>query len=136
MFGEAYARAYDVLYQDKDYEHECDLFEECFSRFGDGPIRTVLDLGCGTGGHAIPLARRGYEVVGVDRSCDMLDQARGKAKDAGLAVTFREGDARTVDIGRNFEVVVVMFAVIGYQLTNADVRALLATVRRHLHPGG
>ncbi|MEA2428098.1 MAG: hypothetical protein QOF37_1726 [Thermoleophilaceae bacterium] len=124
------------MYETKDYEGECDLVELAFKRFGDGPVRSILDLGCGTGGHAIPLARRGYEVVGVDLSAEMLEQARRKAADAGVALTVEQGDARTADVGRTFDAVLVMFAVIGYQLTNDDVRALLATARRHLRPGG
>ena len=75
VFG-SYAQFYDILYQDKDYEAECDFLEQIFDRYAPGPVRTILDLGCGTGGHTLPLARRGYEVVGVDRSEKMLAEAR------------------------------------------------------------
>src|SRR5207248_11417549 len=68
VFGPQYAEAYDTLYRDKDYSAECDAIEHVFRLYGIGPVRRVLDLGCGTGGHAVPLAERGYEVVGVDRS--------------------------------------------------------------------
>ena len=43
----------------------------------------ILDLGCGTGGHALVLARRGYRITGVDRSASMLEIARRKAKEVG-----------------------------------------------------
>jgi SAM-dependent methyltransferase len=135
-FGTTYASAYDAMYQGKDYEAECDLLEAAFARFGETPLRTILDLGCGTGGHAVPLARRGFEVAGVDQSPDMLAQARRKAADAGVPLDLHEGDARTFVLGREVDLVAVMFAVIGYQRTNADARALLATARRHLRPGG
>jgi SAM-dependent methyltransferase len=124
------------MYEAKDYAAECDLVEAAFERFADGPVRSVLDLGCGTGGHAIPLARRGYDVVGVDLSAAMLDQAQRKAASSDVAVTLLQGDARSADAGREFDAVIVMFAVIGYQLENADVRALLRNARRHLRPGG
>src|SRR5438477_349480 len=62
------------MYSGKDYEGECGLIVEAVQRFGLDPTRSILDLGCGTGGHAIPLARRGYEVVGVDRSCPGRDE--------------------------------------------------------------
>jgi len=76
VFGQAYADQYDLLYHDKDYEAECDLLEEVFRRYGQEPIKSILDLGCGTGNHAILLARRGYRVTGVDLSADMLAHAR------------------------------------------------------------
>ena len=138
VFGSTYADAYDLFYRDKDYAAECDLIERLFQTYGDGPIRSVLDLGCGTGNHAIPLAQRGYEVAGVDRSESMLAHARGKA--AGLSgssgVTFHQEDIRSVDLQRHFDAALMMFAVLGYQLENADVLFVLSAARRHLRPGG
>jgi SAM-dependent methyltransferase len=136
QFGSLYAGAYDATYADKDYEAECDLVEEAFRRFGSAPVSAILDLGCGTGNHSIPLARSGYEVAGVDLSTQMLSIAAQKAAQAGVAVAFSEGDVRTVDLGRTFDAALLMFAVIGYQRTNADVLATLRSVRRHLEPGG
>lgn len=136
LFGEAYAAAYDALYHDKDYGAECDLIERLLAAHGaDGP-RRLLDLGCGTGGHAIPLARRGHAVVGVDRSAPMLTQAREKGAPLRPPPEFQEGDLRDLDLGCRFDAVLMMFAVLGYQHTNADLLAALGAVRRHLEPGG
>jgi SAM-dependent methyltransferase len=66
----------------------------------------------------------------------MLGIAAQKAAQAGVAVAFSEGDVRTVDLSRTFDAALLMFAVIGYQRTNADVLATLRSVRRHLEPGG
>jgi len=138
VFGPGYAGAYDIFYQNKDYKAECDLIEQIFEKYGDGSVRSILDLGCGTGNHAIPLGQRGYETVGVDRAEGMLSRARRKAhevlKDKG--VTFSQGDLRSVNLGRSFDAVLMMFAVLGYQLENADVLAALQTARRHMRPGG
>ena len=79
-FARAYADAYDTMYHDKDYAAECDFLADVFSRFAVGPIHSIIDLGCGTGSHAIPLARRGYEVFGVDRSAQMIAIASMKAR--------------------------------------------------------
>jgi len=137
VFGQTYADQYDLLYRDKNYEAECDLIEEIFRRYTQGSVETILDLGCGTGSHTIPLAKRGYKVVGVDRSEDMLSQAREKAGDASTcAPAFIKGDVRNVELGQQFDTVLMMFAVLGYQLTNEDVLATLRTVRRHLKVGG
>ena len=75
IFGSTYADAYDLLYEEKDYLAECDLLESLFQTYGEGPIHRIIDFGCGTGNHAIPLASRGYQVTGVDRSVNMLSQA-------------------------------------------------------------
>lgn len=135
VFGTIYSDAYDLLYQDKDYGRECDFLEAIFQRCGLKD-RAILDLGCGTGGHAIPLTQRGYHVVGVDRSPIMLEIARRKAQAAGAAVEFVEGDIRDVNLGRTFDAVIAMFAVMCYQTSNADLAAVCRTARRHLKPGG
>lgn len=141
VFGRGYADQYDVLYGDKDYEAECDCLEEVFHRYGDDDVEAILDLGCGTGSHAIPLARRGYHVTGVDLSPEMLAQAQRKAQ-ASLQLatctrpTFLPGDVRSLDLDQAFDAVLMMFAVLGYQLTNDDVGAALQVVQQHLRPGG
>jgi SAM-dependent methyltransferase len=138
VFGPAYADAYDALYLDKDYGAECDLLERLFAKYAGAPVRSVLDLGCGTGNHALPLAARGFEVVGVDRSPGMVGHAREKATAAAAAgrVEFREGDLRSLRLERRFDAALMMFAVLGYQLENAHVRAALESARAHLEPGG
>jgi SAM-dependent methyltransferase len=111
-----------------------DLLEEAFRRHGREEVRSVLDIGCGTGGHALVLADRGYDVHGVDVSEAMLEIARKKAGER--AVAFSQGDARAFDLGRTFGAATFFFAVLGYQQTNDDVRAALRTARKHLEAFG
>lgn len=133
VFGQEYSAAYDALYAEKDYEAECDLLEGIAE--GGSRQLEILDLGCGTGSHATVLARRGHTVVGVDRSPAMLDRARAKAESVGADLRLEEGDIRTVRLGHEFDLVVSMFAVIGYQLQNEDVMAALHTARAHMSVG-
>jgi len=63
----------------------------------------------------------------------MLEQARAKGGDA---VSFRLGDLRDIRLGREFDAVLLLFAVLGYQYANEDVLAALRTARAHLRPGG
>jgi SAM-dependent methyltransferase len=138
VFGPGYADLYDTLYSDKDYSVECDMVERAFREFGAAPVRSILDLGCGTGSHAIPLALRGYDVIGVDRSEAMLVHAQSKAADADVTghVQFVAGDVRSVEAGRTVDAVLIMFSVLGYQYSDDDVLATLSTARRHLRQGG
>ncbi len=137
VFG-AYANFYDSLYADKDYSAECDFLEEIFQQHAGYPVRTILDVGCGTGGHTLQMARRGFKVTGVDRSGPMLSVARTKADSIKVDhyPVFREGDARTLNLATKFDVVLSMFAVMSYMTTNDDLMGAFRTARKHLNAGG
>lgn len=133
----AYAQFYDALYQAKDYPAECDFLEQVFRRYAKTPVRSILELGCGTGGHTLPLAQRGYAITGIDRSSEMLSMARAKAAAASAqASEFCLADIRDFDLKRTFDTVIAVFAVLSYMTSNADFLAALKTARRHLRPGG
>lgn len=135
-FGPTYADAYDALYADKDYEAECDLIELLAAQHGRGSA-TILDLGCGTGRHAIVLAGRGSAVTGVDVSAEMLQLAERRAAEVGVqGLDLMVGDVRNFRIDRRYDVVLLMFAVLGYQVTDVDVASTLETAAIHLNPGG
>lgn len=133
-----YADVYDSFYVEKDYGLECDFLENAFQRWGVAPVQRILDLGCGTGGHALPLARRGYHVCGIDRSAKMLSVARRKALNAGLSdhLQFRLLDACELPEGESFDAVTAMFAVLSYQVSNTRLNGLLTSARRVLVPDG
>jgi SAM-dependent methyltransferase len=126
------------MYAEKDYGQECDVIERAFREFSVVPVRRILDLGCGTGGHAIPLAVRGYDVLGVDRSPGMLDVAGAKAMDAGVAarITFVPCDLAAALRGEPRDAALMMFNVLGYQDAVVDVVEALRSVRRNLRTGG
>ena len=138
VFGNDYSAAYDAFYRDKDYDAECDLVERIFKSYRDETTHSVLDLGCGTGNHALPLAQRGYEVVAVDRSEAMLQHAKEKLSKAPdcTSLSLIQGDIRELRLDRRFDAALMMFAVLGYQVENQGVIAALQTARRHLRVGG
>lgn len=138
VFGSLYASAYDAMYVDKDYDAECDLIEQALRTYGDGATSSILDLGCGTGNHSIPLAERGFTVQGVDRSEEMLERAWAKAElsSAGDRVSFQMADLSDFVAPRPFDAVLMMFAVLGYQYENERLLASLRAVRGSLRPGG
>jgi len=138
VFGTVYSDTYDLIYQGKNYSSECDLLESILRRYALKPVRYVLDLGCGTGNHSIPLAQRGYKVTGIDRSEAMLQSAMKKAHSLGMAENpkFVLGDVQTVELERKFDAVLIMFAVLGYQNTNKGVMALLQNAYQHLAEDG
>lgn len=78
------AAGYDRFTMDVNYEAWADYIERHFRRRAGG-VETVLDLACGTGSLTWILARRGYDMIGVDLSPDMLAQAADKAEGEGVA---------------------------------------------------
>ncbi|MGI0149265.1 MAG: class I SAM-dependent DNA methyltransferase [Thermoplasmata archaeon] len=132
-----FARYYDLIYHGLvDYEGDVDFLEAVFRRLSQHP-RTILDLGCGTGNHDLPLARRGYEVTGIDRSTGMLALARKKAATVrGPRPRFMRAEMRQFRLDRTFDATICMFGAIGYLLTSRDFTSCLRSVRAHLRPQG
>lgn len=132
-----YAGSYDRFYARKDYALECDYLEQAFGRFHTGgAVRRILDLGTGTGGHSLLLAERGYDVTGIDQSETMLEVAKAKARERSAAVRFVRSDIRELDLGERYDAALIMFSVLGYMTTNADLAAVFRAARRHLGVGG
>ena len=73
------AESYDAFTEDVGYPEWADYFEQLFSKH-ETEVESILDLGCGTGTLSYLLSDRGYEVIGVDASADMLAQAQMKAE--------------------------------------------------------
>lgn len=88
---------YDSLTGDIPYEDFADFYENLFKADG-GEYKTILDLCCGTGTLTAIMARRGYELIAVDASPDMLMQASGKASDAETAPLYLCQDAAELDL--------------------------------------
>jgi len=138
VFGD-YARYYDLLYQDKDYDGEAQFINGLIKKYAPN-AKNLLELGCGTGIHAEKLAAMGYSVHGVDLSDAML--ARAEIRKTTLPpedaerLTFASGDVRTVQAGMTYDAVISLFHVMSYQTSNADLEAAFKTAASHLTPGG
>lgn len=137
IFGK-YADFYDLLYQDKDYKGECDVIEEIFAKYSKKKIVSILDLGCGTGNHAFIFHEKGYRILGVDRSEVMLTNAKNKLLKLtdNKNIRFERGDIRNWKTDEKFDAVLMLFAVLGYQLENKDVFKAFTTVKKHLKSNG
>jgi SAM-dependent methyltransferase len=137
VFNSLYAGQYDQLYAEKNYLNECDLIEAAVKRHANYAVDTIVDIGCGTGGHSIELARRGYKVTGVDLSQSMIEHANQKSAllRAEQHPIWLCGDARDFDAETTFDLGIMMFAVIGYLTTNEDLLKGLRNIRRQLKPG-
>ena len=97
----------------------------------------ILDVGCGTGRHAIELAKRGYQVTGIDLSEDQLKRAREKAEAEGVDVTFLQKDARSFSFEEPFDTV-IMICEGAFSLMETDEMnfSILQNVKYSLKEGG
>ena len=132
-----YARYYNVLYKDKDYAAEARFILQCLQRNGSMP-KTLLDLGCGTGRHALEMAGQGIAVSGVDMSETMLavGQKIISRSEVSPLPALSHGDARNVRLQKQFDAVTSLFHVMSYQTTEDDALAVMHTAREHLVEGG
>lgn len=134
-----YARYYDLLYRDKDYTKEAQFIHKLLLNHAPNAV-SILELGCGTGIHAVLLAQEGYQVHGVDISAEMLEQSLERRKqippDIASKLEFSQGDIREFRENLQFDAIISLFHVISYQTTNEALQATFATVKAHLKPGG
>lgn len=112
-----------------------DLFEQCFRRYSEIPVRRVLDIGCGLAPHLEELTQRGYEYVGLDINKVMLDYAHEKAKALDIAATFILADMRHFSSEKPVDFAFVMLGSL-YAKTTEDILSHFTAVARALNPGG
>lgn len=99
------------------------------------PPARVLDAACGPGLYAVPLARRGWEVTGVDTGASVLRHARGLAREAGVAVRFRRADLRELEGEAGFDAAILVYFILECFPRREQV-AVLRRLGAALRPGG
>lgn len=101
-----------------------------------GPGARLLDVCCGVGRHAVPLAAAGLKVTGLDYSPVYLAEARRRVSEARLSVELVRGDMRRMPFNGRFDVALNLWTSFGYFASTADDLTALRSVRRALKPGG
>lgn len=132
-FDETFLQVYQALLPAEEAEDEV---EAVLAALDLEPPARVLDLACGWGRHAIPLAARGFRVTGVDLSATLLETARTAALEEGVDVSWIRGDMRELELDGGFDAVICLFSSLGYSLSDADDLRVLRGVREQLRPGG
>jgi SAM-dependent methyltransferase len=133
FFGEDYLRIYEPI-----------LTSERTQRDVDGIVNllalpqgcSILDLCCGHGRHAIPLAQRGYMVTGQDLSEVFLREAEKEALAKGVHVDWLHGDMRNIPFENEFDAVINIFTAFGYLENQDEDQQVLNQICKALKPGG
>ena len=125
---------YDRLTADVDYGRFADRYEASFREDG-GEFRLLLDLCCGTGSMSLELSRRGYEIIAVDASEDMLMQAREKCAGLPVPPLFLYQDAAELDLYGTVDAACCTLEGVNY-LSPEKLRKLISRLRLFIRPGG
>lgn len=129
------ASSYDGLTYDIPYEKIADFWQRVLARYGVTPA-SVLDLACGTGSLSVVLAQRGYQVLGVDMSEDMLTQAAEKAMGLENAPYFICQKMQRLRLPMPVDAAICCLDSINYLTNPAHCRETFRRVYDALAPGG
>ncbi len=134
----AFAEIYDQVMRDVDYDSWTQYVIDLTQKY-EVEVNTVLDLACGTGGHALRFAQLGYQVMGIDRSYPMLELAREKAELQHLDVQFFQSPMESfskLKLGREFDLVICLYDSLNYIVEDDLVARCFEDAFSHVRPGG
>ncbi|MFA6276981.1 MAG: class I SAM-dependent methyltransferase [Pedobacter sp.] len=127
-----YSQYYDLLYQDKNYILETNYVSRLIETYRP-KSKTILELGAGTGKHAFLLANKGYTVLGVERSAEMVAIANQTTNEN---VSFDVADIIEFNLNQTFDVATSLFHVISYLTDNESLIQTFKNVYQHLNKDG
>lgn len=130
-----FAYVYDTFMWDIPYEKWCGYVEALLKEYGvSGGL--LLELGCGTGTVTELMAKKGYDMIGVDNSPDMLELAMGKRAESGLDILYLLQDMREFELYGTVGAVISLCDSMNYLLEPEEFITVLRLVNNYLDPGG
>jgi SAM-dependent methyltransferase len=132
-FSALYSKYYNLLYAEKDYAGEFSYVFELLKEYSKIPIKSVLDIGCGTVRHLKEFQKQGLEIAGIDLSQSQLDFAK---KALGKKCLLQCAKADEFSFGRKFDSIVSLFHVMSYQTSNDELQKVFVNASKHLNAGG
>ena len=132
---QSFARVYDMFMNDVPYAEWADYVQELLDEYGvkDG---LVLELGCGTGSLTEILSARGYDMIGVDNSADMLEIALDKKMESGQDILYLLQDMRGFELYGTVRAVISICDSMNYITEEEDLLTVFKLVNNYLDPGG
>ena len=137
MMYDLLAPVYDEINKEVDYSRWADFIEKTIEQNkGFEEENLILDLGCGTGKMTLELARRGYDMTGVDNSSEMLDRASSEAANEGLNILWLLQDMREFELYGTVGVTVSCLDCMNHLTSAKDFKKCLSLVHNYLVPNG
>lgn len=135
MAYEAFAQVYDTMMQDIPYEEWADYIINLLEKFNCKP-EMILDLGCGTGTMTQLLAKKGYEMIGLDLSEDMLIRAKEKAKQADLDILYLCQDMTGFELYGTVGCIISVCDSLNYITVEEELLEVFKLADNYLEPEG
>lgn len=134
----ALAPFYDEWQADVDYSSWADFYASVFEKYYDKKVCDVLDLGCGTASMTLSLAERGFSMIGVDNSPEMLSLARQRIEEEGRAeeILLLCQDIREFELYGTVEATVSCLDCMNHLLNTKDLKKCFSLVHNYLVPNG
>lgn len=134
LYGK-YGQFYDLIYSSIDYNGEIEEIITLLNSKRTG-IKSILDIGCGTGSYVVGLAKKGYTVDGIDSSSDMIESAQTKINASKIEANVCLKDMNELLFDKKYDAVICLFGVIDYLFENSDIQKLFAGIHKSLSDGG
>ncbi len=132
---ENFAEVYDTFMENIPYEDWLIYIEKIWDKFNLKP-KLIADLGCGTGNIAIPLAKKGYELIGIDASYQMLAKAREKSIKENVNILYLQQDMREFELYGTVDCILSICDSINYILEENELLQVFKWVNNYLEPKG
>ncbi len=132
LFYTKLSKYYDKIYHYVSYKRQAKFFSKLYNKYCGSETKKVLDVACGTGTHDMLLQKLGFQVSGLDKSKEMILQARKKSK----RIRFIQGDMRKFSLPEKFDMILCYFSAILYNKNQKEFMQTLKQFKKHLKPKG
>ena len=130
-----FAYLYDTFMEDVPYEEWAEFLESLIKAYGEN-VKSIVDLGCGTGTISNIMSKKGYDVTGVDYSTDMLSVAMDKAYEENAHVMYVNQDMRSLKLINKADVIYSLCDSINYMILDKDISSAFKSVYNNLAQDG
>jgi 2-polyprenyl-3-methyl-5-hydroxy-6-metoxy-1,4-benzoquinol methylase len=128
-----YADYYDLLYKNKSYKRETNYIEKIINKYAGKKLK-ILELGCGSGGHALELKKKGHAITALDTSKKMIEIAN--KKNLNNDITFIQKDLKKFISKKKFDVIILLFHVVNFLTQKKELKKLSTNSYKNLKKNG
>lgn len=127
-----YSNYYDAFYEAKDYDQEVDFLLSVVRKYSKLKVKDILSLGSGTASHDIILAKKGFKILGIDKSAAMVKIAKEKIKKEKVKIDLKVSDLTNFTTSKKFDFGMAMFNIAGYMADNESMEKFLKNTNKSL----
>lgn len=135
LLYEKYGKYYNLIYSSIDYDGEVEEISNLLQAEQTG-IKSILDIGCGTGSYVLRLSKKGYVADGIDSSPPMIEAAKSKLREADIQASVSLEDVKEFSFEKSYDAVICLFGSFDYLYEDSDIQGLFKGIHQSLSNGG